>query len=464
MRKVALFSVLLILGIGLSQWLPGFVGENYGIVAEAVQILTMIALSFIMIHVGYEFEIDKDNLGRYGWDYVVAMTAAAFPWLFCCGYFVWVMMPSEAWTYWPAWKESLLASRFAAPTSAGVLFSMLAAAGLSGTWLFRKARVLAIFDDLDTVLLMIPLKMLMVGLAWQLGAVVFVMLGLLYLAWRCLHQWRIPHSWPWVLFYGTVIAAVSEVIYLASRYVDYHVPVHLEVLLPAFVLGCVMARPEGTDPHVDDARPGHQEGPESPEEQRVATIVSAVFMVLVGMSMPPVLGDVKAALPISAPPKEAELLEYGPIEYPGPTIQAAPAPSTATGGADADSAGRSDRPDGSAGKASPPTSYTAQMPMPSWTVIAVHVIVLSVLANLGKMFPALCYRNEATWRERLAVAIGLWPRGEVGAGVLILSLSYGIGGPIVTVAMLCLVLNLCLTGVFILVIKRLIGAAELGKH
>ena len=56
-----------------------------------------------------------------------------------------------------SWTEALLAGRFAAPTSAGILFSMLAAAGLSGTWVFRKARVLAIFDDLDTVLLMIPL-------------------------------------------------------------------------------------------------------------------------------------------------------------------------------------------------------------------------------------------------------------------------------------------------------------------
>ena len=42
---------------------------------------------------------------------------------------------------------------------------MLAATGLSATWLFRKARILAIFNDLDTVLLMIPLKMLMIGLA-----------------------------------------------------------------------------------------------------------------------------------------------------------------------------------------------------------------------------------------------------------------------------------------------------------
>ena len=49
----------------------------------------------------------------------------------------------------------------------------------------------------------------------------------------------------------------------------------------------------------------------------------------------------------------------------------------------------------------------------------------------------------------------MWPRGEVGAGVLVISLSYGIGGPIVTVAMLSLALNLLLTGAFIYVVKRL---------
>jgi hypothetical protein len=51
----------------------------------------------------------------------------------------------------------------------------------------------------------------------------------------------------------------------------------------------------------------------------------------------------------------------------------------------------------------------------------------------------------------------MWPRGEVGAGVLVISLSYGIGGPIVTVAMLSLALNLLLTGAFISMIQRLTG-------
>jgi hypothetical protein len=75
----------------------------------------------------------KSKLGHYGWDYFVAFTAASFPWMFVTGYFVFLMLPSEAWGSFDAWKEVLLAGRFAAPTSAGVLFSMLAAAGLGVT-------------------------------------------------------------------------------------------------------------------------------------------------------------------------------------------------------------------------------------------------------------------------------------------------------------------------------------------
>ena len=404
MKKVAIFSILLIVGIAGSQLVPNLLGDPYQQARHGIELLTMIGLAFIMIHVGYEFEIDKSALGQYGWDYVVAMTAAAFPWVFASAYFVFVMLPSDTWGSLDAWKESLLAGRFAAPTSAGVLFAMLAAAGLSATWLFRKARILAIFDDLDTVLLMIPLKMLMVGLAWQLGVVILIMAVMVWLAWEYLHRWPIPVSWPWVLGYSVSIAAVCEIIYVFSSLID-KVPIHIEVLLPAFVLGCMMQRPPGSDPHSDDAREGHQEGPEDPAEQRASTIVSAVFMVLVGLSMPSMFGDAGDGSPAAADLETA--------------------------------------------------TVSAAQPFPGWGVIAVHVVVLTILTNLGKMFPAFCYRKEASWRERLALAIGLWPRGEVGAGVLILSVGYGIGGPMVTVAMLCLALNLILTGVFILIVKRL---------
>ncbi len=178
MRKVFLFSVLLIAGLIASQYLDIF-GSYAPASRETIRILTMWILGFIMIHVGYEFEIDKTRLKGYAVDYGVAATAAAFPWIFCSMYFVFFMYPTDVWGDFSVWKEALLAGRFAAPTSAGVLFSMLAAAGLSATWFFRKIRVLAIFDDLDTVLLMIPLKMLIVGLRWQLGAIIAVMVILL---------------------------------------------------------------------------------------------------------------------------------------------------------------------------------------------------------------------------------------------------------------------------------------------
>jgi Kef-type K+ transport system membrane component KefB len=151
----------------------------------------------------------------------------------------------------------------------------------------------------------------------------------------------------------------------------------------------VIKPPHGQDPHADDAIEGTEEGPEMHEEQRVSTIVSAVFMVLVGLSMPPIL--------------------------------------------------------------------SREMPI-GWGMIALHVLAITIISNLGKMFPAVCYQAEAGWRERLALAIGMFPRGEVGAGVLVIALSYDLAGPSITVAVLSLALNLMCTGLFIVLVKRLIRA------
>lgn len=435
MRKVFLFSALLLLGLVGSQWLPGVAGSAYAAVGDVVRVLTMTGLSFIMIRVGYEFDIDKSNLRQYGWDYVVAFTAASFPWFFVTLYFVFVLLPPEVWGDLAAWKETLLAGRFAAPTSAGVLFSMLAAAGLGATWLFRKARILAIFDDLDTVLLMIPLKMLMVGLAWQLGVIVVIMAVMLVGAYVFLHKIRIPVTWSWVLAYAVVITVISELVYKGSKLIDESVPVHIEVLLPAFVLGCVMAYPRrGAHNGAMTSQGAHHghEAIETPTERRVTTLVAAAFMVLVGLSMPMILsGD--AAVQGGAMTKTVE-----------PTLRAAGVPSAEAAASKVGAADQVGR-------------ITAGQPAMTWGVIALHVLLITVISNLGKMFPAFCYRREAHWRERLAVAIGMWPRGEVGAGILVISLSYGIGGPVVTIAMLSLALNLMLTGVFIFFVKRLTG-------
>jgi hypothetical protein len=381
-HKVLVYSVLLVSGLALSQLLPGL-GDAERPAREVIRVATMIGLGFVMIRVGLEFELDRTRRRALLVDYGVAATAAAFPWLFAAAYFVLVLAPRAEWTSFATWSEALLAGRFAAPTSAGVLFSMLAAAGLGATWLYRKARVLAIFDDLDTVLFMIPLKMMLVGVRWQLAAVVVIIAALLWVGWRHMRRLSAPTSWPWILGYAAAIAAVSEAIHLASMRFDDVVGIHVEVLLPAFVLGVVLARDGGT------AGAAHAEPhAEAPGEARAATVVSATFMVLVGLSMP--------------------RLDLGGL------------------GAGA---------------------------------IALHVGALTVLANLGKMFPVFCYRDEASLRERLAVSIGMWPRGEVGAGVLIVSLSYGIGGPMIALAALSLALNLLLTGVFIAIVRWLLAGA-----
>jgi len=388
-----------------------------------------------MIHVGFEFHIDKGRLGKYGKDYLIAFTAASFPWIFVTLYFVFAMMPAEFWSSFLAWKETLLAGRFAAPTSAGVLFSMLAAAGLSATWLYKKARILAIFDDLDTVLLMIPLKMLMIGIAWQLGVSIFVMLGYLLIAYIYLHRIRIRASWHWVLFYAIVIVGGSELLYAGSKMMDSSVPIHIEVLLPAFVIGCI-ARPKEGAKESDTRNIEHalHRILERPNEKRAAFIVSACFMVLVGLSMP-------------------SLFQGSDMQHniPNPANLRAAAPGSALN--DPVVYERSEQ-------GTYTDAVTAGMPNMPWTVIGFHVLMVTILSNLGKMFPFFCYRKEAHWRHRLAVAVGMWPRGEVGAGILVLSLSYGIGGPVVTVAILSLALNLALTGFFIVLIRKLIAGTS----
>jgi hypothetical protein len=72
------------------------------------------------------------------------------------------------------------------------------------------------------------------------------------------------------------------------------------------------------------------------------------------------------------------------------------------------------------------------------------------------MFPVFCYRKEASLRERLAVCVSMFPRGEVGAGILVISIAYGISSMAITVAVLSLVLNLLATGLFIILVTWLL--------
>ncbi len=424
MKNISILSGFLLVGLIASQLLPfSVLSDYYAEFAHAIRILTTVALGFIMIRVGYEFEIDKNNLKAYGWDYVVAASAATLPWAFVTIYFVFVLSDTSTLTIW---KESLLASRFAAPTSAGILFSMLAAAGLAATWLYKKIKILAIFDDLDTVLLMIPLKIFLVGWKWQLGIVIAPLLSLLWAAWRYFHQLRIPIMWPWVLGYSVMITLVSEAVYHSSKLINEVVPIHIEVLLPAFALGCMITHKKASTNNKNDD--GFQEDTlDRPEEKRVSFLVSMAFMVLVGLSMPAIVDIAGSSAKVNV--IDQKIIDAYIIEEPGDLQEdLVPHPGQ--------------------------SPNLESLPM-SWGWVAIHVFIVTLIMNLGKMFPLFCYRKEAHWKERLAVAIGMFVRGEVSAGILVISISYGIGGVMITIAMLSLVLNMLLIGVYIIAIKSL---------
>ncbi|OAD22372.1 Na+/H+ exchange protein, partial [Candidatus Thiomargarita nelsonii] len=170
---------------------------------------------------------------------------------------------------------------------------------------------------------------------------------------------------------------------------------------------------------------------EKPIEKRVTLLVSTIFMVLVGLSMPAIVDIAGSSAEVNL--IDQKIIDAYLIEESG------------------------DSQDDLIPGQSP---NLEALPM-SWGWIAIHVLIVTLIANLGKLFPLFCYRKEAHWKERLALAVGMFPRGEVGAGVLIISISYGIGGAMITVAMLSLALNLLLTGIFIVIVKKLLDSVEI---
>lgn len=385
MKKVLSFSVFLLVGLAVSQVLPFVAGDATRSVKVVTDIFLYICLAFIMINVGREFEIDKSRWKSYALDYFVAMVAAAMPWLLIALYYIFVLFPSTQWGSGDLWKETLLISRFAAPTSAGILFTMLAALKLKSSWMYKKIQVLAIFDDLDTILLMIPLQVFMIGMKWQMAVILTVVIFLLVFGWKQMGRYGMRQDWKAILGYSVIVIVFTQGIYHVSEYfLGPHEGIHIEVLLPAFVLGMVM-------------KPQHIE---SRTEEKVSTAISYFFMFLVGVSMPQFIG-----LDMNSQPTN-------------------------------------------------PDSVTASLPMMSWGMIAVHVVVVSLLSNIGKLMPLAFYRDRK-FSERLALSIGMFTRGEVGAGVIFIAISYNLGGPLLLISVLTIVLNLILTGGFVMLVKKL---------
>lgn len=361
MKQVILYSGLLLIGIILSQTSNVLADSNW------LSALTLACLAYIMIGVGLDLEIDKTKLRSYGWDFLISISAAGLPWLLVAVYFIIFLDVSL--------NKAFLIGIFAAPTSAGVLLSMLAAAGLVSTWVYSKVRMLVIFDDLATVVFMIPLQIIMMGFRLECFVIILIIIILLASAYIWLHKLKWPTGKLWLIAYSIIILIISEWITHAEL---IH---HLEVLIPSFVLGCLLSKPKEVrtnkkmllsekilfmEPHID-------------------LFIKSSFMFLVGWSIPKIV--------------------LGQISIP---------------------------------------------------VVIVHVLALTVLCNLGKCIPLFGYRNNANFQDRLALSVALFPRGEVGAGVLLIAMSYGFDGLPITMAGLSLVVNLLMTGFFIYAVKRLI--------
>ena len=85
-----------------------------------------------------------------------------------------------------------------------------------------------------------------------------------------------------------------------------------------------------------------------------------------------------------------------------------------------------------------------------------HVIGITILMNVGKLEPLFFYKKEAPLRERVAVAVSMMPRGEVGAGILTIALGHGIKDLMAQVATLSLALNMFMTGFFMWIVMGLL--------
>ncbi len=343
---VLLYSALLIVGILSGQVF------NLASFAHLFTFVASVCLAYIMMEVGLEFSLEKREFKSYGWDFLIASTAAVLPVILCVSYFLMVVKSD--------WKAALLAGLSSAPTSAGVLFAMMMAAGLSATWVYKKARVLAILDDLVTILLLIPLQIIINGFQWLSMASFLFTAVFLWASFNFQNSIKVPTSKPWLLCYGLGIAGLSFLVHVTTG-------VNLGVLMPAFMMGCLLKYHQGEDNSF----------------KLLDSSIKGLFMLMVGLTLPKIT--------------------VGSI---------------------------------------------------SLTQTVVHILVLTILANLGKFFLVACYKNEASFKERVALGIAMFPRGEVGAAVLLLGIGYGLGGYANSLATLSLALNLVLTGFFIwLVIK-----------
>lgn len=250
MKLVYFLTVALIIGILFSQIF------DLEFIQTHLVIGTDILLGYIMMEVGRDFVFDKKHYRSYIQDFTVATIAAIIPWILCFIY-LWIV-------FYPLWKPTLFLSLFAAPTSSGILFTMLVSAGVGTTWCYKKIKHIAVFDDLDTILLLIPLQFLFHGSFVTLATVVICLIILCVIAVVYFHRLHLKSEGPYLLVYAVALTAL-----LGASHRFFHVD--LEILLFAFIFGMLLAK--------SHAKP-------TKNEVRLDRVLKVVFMLCVGLIFP----------------------------------------------------------------------------------------------------------------------------------------------------------------------------------
>ena len=128
---------------------------------------------------------------------------------------------------------------------------------------------------------MIPLKMMLIGFTLKLLGLGVVVVGLFVAAYYMMHWLRVPTNNFWVAGYATLVWGLCVAF-------DYVTDLHLEVLLPAFALGCIIKSDhlhgsEEFDPDTLGPNPYNRE-----LEDILDRFIKGGFMLLAGMALPPV--------------------------------------------------------------------------------------------------------------------------------------------------------------------------------
>ena len=143
-----------------------------------------------------------------------------------------------------------------------------------------------------------PRQALIVGARWELSIDLVWVFGLLILLYVYLHRVDLPATWYAVASYALTITAICEAVHLVTSHGDIDdsnlvETVHLEILLPAFTVGCIVKHPHADHASRGDHRAFTRGKDGEKVERRMTTLrrlknvqqesfklcVSAVFMV-----------------------------------------------------------------------------------------------------------------------------------------------------------------------------------------